>query len=251
LANRERGEASIVIEGVSYTLSIDTNALCEIETLFSSDGPDVLFHDVLRRAASGRLAPCRGVLWGLLRRYHPDVSLLDAGCLLGVIGTVELGRHLSRLIPHAIPDRADVNALLDATAGGKTAAAARPERRSGWDWPTLQRFACRVGIRSDEFWRLTLRDLFRQFAVSAQRTREEYDQRVGQAWLTALLVMKGVHDPKKFPPLDKLLKLRSRIQTPAQQRANLMAIATAFNLKVRHGTQKRKTPSTLEDGRKG
>jgi hypothetical protein len=117
MANREKGEAAVEIGGVSYTLSINTNALCEIETLFSLGGKDVSFQDVLKRAAAGQIVAARGVLWGMLRQQHPDITLKKAGELLDQLGQEELASH-------ATPDPTDVATL-------KEDAPARPPKARG------------------------------------------------------------------------------------------------------------------------
>jgi hypothetical protein len=124
MANREKGEAAVEIGGVSYTLSINTNALCEIETLFSLGGKDVSFQDVLKRAAAGQIVAARGVLWGMLRQQHPDITLKKAGELLDQLGQEELGRQLASLASHATPDPTDVATL-------KEDAPARPPKARG------------------------------------------------------------------------------------------------------------------------
>lgn len=108
MANREKGEASVEIGGVSYTLTISTNALCEIETLFSTDEKLVTFQEVLKRAEAGSVAAVRGLLWAMLRDKHPDVTVKQAGGLIDKIGAAELSKHLAQLSGHALPDPKDV-----------------------------------------------------------------------------------------------------------------------------------------------
>jgi hypothetical protein len=73
--------------------------------------------------------------------------------------------------------------------------------------------------------------------VAKQRERQAYEQRVAQSWLTGLLVMKGFHEPRKFPTLARLLAPVR--QSVSQQRSAVEAIAAAFNLKLRRGQKKR------------
>jgi len=81
-ANRLKGEAGIEVEGQSYVLAFDVNAMCEVEYLL--DQPT----DRILRAltASPPLHVVRALLWGGLRRHHPDLDLQAVGALMEKMG---------------------------------------------------------------------------------------------------------------------------------------------------------------------
>jgi hypothetical protein len=67
MANRERGEIGIEVEGKAYTLRPDFDAVCELEGLTNK-----AFEHVLMECAEGRMSGLRACVWCLLQRYHSD-----------------------------------------------------------------------------------------------------------------------------------------------------------------------------------
>jgi hypothetical protein len=89
MANRERGEMTLVAGEVVYTLKLTTNACCDLE-----ERSGQLFDDVTRAVNKGSVKAVRWLLWAALQAYHadtvkgpPDVGpIIDAaGGLLGVV----------------------------------------------------------------------------------------------------------------------------------------------------------------------
>lgn len=75
MANRERGELALTVEGVEYTLRPTFDALCELETKVNAP-----FDDVMKTIQQGRLSGLRAVVWSLLQDRHANEirSLKDA-----------------------------------------------------------------------------------------------------------------------------------------------------------------------------
>lgn len=67
MANRERGEIGVEVEGKPYTLRPSFDAICEFESL-TGKTIEVLFEDI----ESGRLSGLRAVVWCLLQAEHAD-----------------------------------------------------------------------------------------------------------------------------------------------------------------------------------
>ncbi len=65
MANAERGELALMVEGVSYTLRPTFDALCELEA--QVDAP---INAVLQTVMEGRLSGLRAVVWALLQDSH-------------------------------------------------------------------------------------------------------------------------------------------------------------------------------------
>lgn len=82
MANGEKGEVDVAVDGKTYTLRLNANALCELETLLSSREERVTFQQVVSWCAAGQLLAVRALLWAALRAYHPGVTLQDAGELM-------------------------------------------------------------------------------------------------------------------------------------------------------------------------
>lgn len=67
MANRERGEVGVEVEGAQYTLRPDFDAVCELETLTNKS-----FEHVLMECAEGRMSGLRACVWCLLQAHHSD-----------------------------------------------------------------------------------------------------------------------------------------------------------------------------------
>lgn len=80
MTNSFFGEASIVgVDGKTYKLRLDFNAMCEFEDLTGKD-PMVVFSEFEHGNASVKML--RAMMWSFLRRHHPDSTLEFAGDLL-------------------------------------------------------------------------------------------------------------------------------------------------------------------------
>lgn len=136
MANPLRGEVDLVAGDKTYVLRLGTNALVEIETVLG--GMD--FGEIVTSLASGhnRATVLRAVLWGALRRNHPDLSLFDAGDLIDDY-PAEIGKAIGDVIKLAMPDApkgaggnprkpAGGTGTRSSTAGSRSAS---PKRRSG------------------------------------------------------------------------------------------------------------------------
>lgn len=77
MANQERGELGVQVEGKRYTLRPDFNALCELEDLLGKTFTEAALEISNGRPNSG----LRSVVWCLLQDRHADEikTLKDAG----------------------------------------------------------------------------------------------------------------------------------------------------------------------------
>jgi hypothetical protein len=104
MANRERGEVAIEIDGQTYTLRLDLNALAEFEAALSTPIQQVTFQEGLQRVERGQLIAVRAILWAGLRRYHPKLSLMEAGDLIVKLGGMQnLDTVLKEAVASAMP----------------------------------------------------------------------------------------------------------------------------------------------------
>lgn len=78
MANKERGEVAVQIGKQSFTLCFSTNAIAEIEQV----GDASIMVLMAQYVTEGRAATTRLMLWGALRKFHPEISLLEAGDML-------------------------------------------------------------------------------------------------------------------------------------------------------------------------
>jgi hypothetical protein len=134
MANREKGEVALVIDGQTFTLVLNTNAMAEIEDQLSRlDGKDRNWDFFSARLMDPKKAGVRDgrlLRWGMTREHHPQITLADAGRMVDRAGG--MGALANMLLPSAVesatPDQADVEALglkagnpPKAQAGRKTA----------------------------------------------------------------------------------------------------------------------------------
>lgn len=110
MANRERGEVSLEVEGQPYVLVLDTNAMCELEDLLSTPERPVSFVEVIQKVVNGNsMRHLRALVWAALRRHHPTMTVKEAGDLISRAGGVQaFGEQLNALVNSTQPDPGDV-----------------------------------------------------------------------------------------------------------------------------------------------
>lgn len=78
MAANDRGEIAIVIDGKTYTLVVDTNAMVKLEEMFSQT-KEMLFYQVLERVNAGSVTHIRAFVWAALQRHHATEIATPAG----------------------------------------------------------------------------------------------------------------------------------------------------------------------------
>jgi Phage tail tube protein, GTA-gp10 len=76
MANRERGEVSLTVNGTTYTLRPTVNAICDLEDLLQ-----LPFAAIAEKASAGDIRAMRALMWAYLQDKHADEikSPRDAG----------------------------------------------------------------------------------------------------------------------------------------------------------------------------
>jgi Phage tail tube protein, GTA-gp10 len=69
VANAERGEVSLVVDGTRYVLTITLTAMMELEDLSGKT-----FAEVLSRLPQQHIADLAWLMWTALRTHHPDIA---------------------------------------------------------------------------------------------------------------------------------------------------------------------------------
>lgn len=67
MANKERGEVSLVARDKTYTLVMTTNGACELENACGRS-----LDDIFAGALRGKLVDVRWMIWGTLQAHHAD-----------------------------------------------------------------------------------------------------------------------------------------------------------------------------------
>jgi hypothetical protein len=119
MANAVKGEVEVPLEdGRKLKLVFDANAWCEIEDALGRNTQDIIA-DLQAKPPRAGVKVQRAIMWGGLRRYHPELSLEDAGDIL-----IEASEALHKAIGSAMPE-------ADAEAGEAEAGPRKPRRGTG------------------------------------------------------------------------------------------------------------------------
>jgi hypothetical protein len=124
MANTERGEVTLTVEGKSYTLKLPMNAACDLEDRMCTDKVAVSLRDVIIKAAYGSARHIRALFWATLQHHHKDEirAFEDVGALLERADQASLDAAFKALVGSTEPDEKDV---ADA---GVVAQQARPRK---------------------------------------------------------------------------------------------------------------------------
>lgn len=109
-----------MIDGQTYTLALDINAMVLLEDRF-----DLPFDKVMAELIDGRIKGLRTVFWAALQSHHPGTTEEDAGRLLQAAGGLAgLTSVIQKMTGETIPDARDVQEL----SGGAAQQKARPRK---------------------------------------------------------------------------------------------------------------------------
>lgn len=112
MANRERGEFEVQIAGVQYTLVMNTNALAAAQEALSTPKEIAKIEDIYQAVNNGSVKHVIVFFWAALRKYHPLVTVEQAGELIDAAGGLSgFGPLMSAVNARSEPDKADVQEL--------------------------------------------------------------------------------------------------------------------------------------------
>ena len=125
MANPERGEVDLEVNGTRYRLALGIGGLRAIQHAASTPQRRVRFLDVVNGAAAGDIEYLCVLLWGALQRHHPEITQDGVDQLLDDLGGVQALplalQKVNELMTATTPDARDQGTLK------KTAARPRPE----------------------------------------------------------------------------------------------------------------------------
>lgn len=101
MANKARGEVSFEAFDETWTMKVDTNAMCEIEDQTGVGIAKV--GALLSNPETASIKLLRAVLWGSLQSKHPGTSLKKAGDLIDAVGMSNLGPLVGQAFSAAFP----------------------------------------------------------------------------------------------------------------------------------------------------
>lgn len=110
MANKQRGEVSVELDGKTYTMTLSLNAMARLEELFSTDDKVVTFHQIAGFAERGSVRHVRGMIWAVLTDHHPKLTVKDVSELIERSGgLLAFKDKLQELAKASAPDPRDVS----------------------------------------------------------------------------------------------------------------------------------------------
>lgn len=107
MGNRERGIVDIDVDGQTYKLRFDANAMCELESRADMSMSEFLAKlDKAARDKTLRMSDVRLLMWAGLTEAHPDIEAKEVGTIInhvgGMNGAMELlGEAIQLAFPKA------------------------------------------------------------------------------------------------------------------------------------------------------
>lgn len=212
----------LVTPGRTFTLRLTIDGCCALE-----DRAGQSLDDLTVAVNRGRMTALRWLLWAALQPYHADAASTEerVGEILDAAG----GREQVRLLlAHFLKLNADEDAKAE-SKGEK----AKPDDRPGSVWRRFYLDAREMGIPSEVFWNLSLREWRLEMASSRQAQQHHWDRTVSQAWWIAALVWQ-----KKLPALETLIGKKvkaSGAQDWREMKAYMERFTQAMTKGQRHG----------------
>lgn len=130
MANRERGEVAIELDGKTYLMKFDMNALIHIE-----EATDKSYDEVFASlSAKPRLKLVRAVLWGALVGQHPDLTEDAVGTIISQFGIVKVVERMNAAAALMTPEqKKGAGADADADPTNRTSPTKQPADGTGTD----------------------------------------------------------------------------------------------------------------------
>lgn len=112
MANPVLGEVSFVVDGDTYTLVLDFNALCTLRqrTGIGAMKLNALFEEAAKTEELPPEDVLRSVFWAGLELYHPELTEREAGSLIGRYGLTPAVEKIGESLAAAFPNKGDANA---------------------------------------------------------------------------------------------------------------------------------------------
>ena len=198
MANRERGELRLVARQRAYVLRLTVSSVCALE-----ERTGRTLGEVITSINAGSATDLRWLFWAALQDRHAGEAetLEDAGVIGNSVGGIDgIMAALGRLIQVNEDDSRDdpTNEPADAPT------------EPGSRWRRLYIDARVAGLSPEQFWGLSLRELWLERAAQRERDRDELKRDKVLAWTIAMLGR-----AEKVPPLDQFIGQKST--APARQ----------------------------------
>lgn len=140
MANPQRGEVAIEIDGTLYTFAAGINTLAAIEGALSGNGKRVTWLDAIREVNAGSITHVRVFMWAMLQRHHRGLTPEAVGDLIDRVGLETINEKFAEILRASYPDPEVLKALgvnvnpptaQDRNGTGASSSSAS-EPRPGW-----------------------------------------------------------------------------------------------------------------------
>lgn len=112
MANREKGEIPVSIDGVSYTFCFNHAAMIAAEDAVSTPDKEVTWDEFIKRVQRGSARAFAVFIWAGLQKFHPTLTVTNAAEIIDAAGGAEgLGAVLQGGVRAATADPRDAKAL--------------------------------------------------------------------------------------------------------------------------------------------
>ena len=106
MVNTQRGEVLLQVGDDSYTLESTSDALCQIESVLGCSILKTM--NEMSNPDTASLTNLRAMLWGLLRKHHKNMTLIQAGDLIVPAGgMIEVLKKINDAMAVAFPPPKD------------------------------------------------------------------------------------------------------------------------------------------------
>jgi hypothetical protein len=106
MANPQRGETVVEVDGQVYTFKAGINTLRIFEGVLTSanGGKKVTWQDGINDVNAGRITEACALLWSMLREHHPTLTMDAVGDLVGRMGLATINQKFEETLRAAYPD---------------------------------------------------------------------------------------------------------------------------------------------------
>jgi hypothetical protein len=102
VANALRGEAEFTVDGRAYKVRYSWNSAADFEDALQGRALSDALLDVAKQRLSAK--SLRAMLWAGLQENHPEVTLKEAGDLIGRMGRREAQRVMGAALRYYFPE---------------------------------------------------------------------------------------------------------------------------------------------------
>src|SRR5262245_24154174 len=111
-AVKKNGEVALEVDGQTYRLVFDLDAMEALSDVYSKDGEEGNWMDILAKVQKQSIKAIRALVWSMFVQHHPDITLEDSKRIIAAAGGVNIvGALINAAFMSATPDQQDMKAM--------------------------------------------------------------------------------------------------------------------------------------------